>query len=54
MEDSFFQFIHENPGAAAWMITWVKMLQMSPNLRTIPHGMQSLVDVMLEHLRQWG
>jgi monoamine oxidase len=54
MEGSFFHFIHENPGAAAWMITWVKMLQMSPNLRTIRHGMQSLTDTMLERLRQRG
>ncbi|WP_411726072.1 flavin monoamine oxidase family protein [Methyloglobulus sp.] len=54
MEGSFFHFIHENPGAAAWMITWVKMLQMSPNLKTIPHGMQSLTDTMLERLRQRG
>jgi phytoene dehydrogenase-like protein len=44
MEGSFFHFIHENPGAAAWMITWVKMLQMSPNLRTFRHGMQTLTD----------
>ncbi|TAL50854.1 MAG: FAD-binding protein [Methylovulum sp.] len=52
MEGSFFHFIHENPGAAAWMITWVKMLQMSPNLRTIRHGMQSLTGTMLERLQQ--
>lgn len=52
MEGSFFHFIHENPGAAAWMVTWVKMLQMSPNLKTIHHGMQSLTDTMLERLRQ--
>jgi monoamine oxidase len=54
MEGSFFHFIHENPGAAAWMITWVKMLQMSPNLRTIRHGMQSLADALLERLQQRG
>jgi monoamine oxidase len=54
MEGSFFHFIHENPGAAAWMITWVKMLQMSPNLRTFRHGMQTLTDTMLERLRQRG
>lgn len=52
MEGSFFHFIHENPSAAAWMITWVKMLQMSPNLRTIGHGMQSLAGAMVERLRQ--
>lgn len=52
MEGSFFHFIHENPGAAAWMITWIKMLQMSPNLKTIRHGMQSLTDTMLERLHQ--
>lgn len=54
MEGSFFHFIHENPGAAAWMITWVKMLQMSPTLRTIHHGMQSLTGTMLERLQQQG
>jgi monoamine oxidase len=54
MEGSFFHFIHENPNAAAWMVTWVKMLQMSPNLRTIRHGMQSLTDTMLERLQQQG
>lgn len=54
MEGSFFHFIHENPGAAAWMITWIKMLQMSPNLRTIRNGMQALTDAMLERLRQRG
>jgi monoamine oxidase len=54
MEGSFFHFIHENPGAAAWLITWIKMLQMSPNLRTFRHGMQTLTDTMLERLRQRG
>jgi hypothetical protein len=54
MEGSFFHFIHENPGAAAWMVTWIKMLQMSPNLRTFRHGMQALTDTMLERLRQRG
>jgi monoamine oxidase len=54
MEGSFFHFIHENPGAAAWMVTWVKMLQMSPNLRTVHHGMRTLTDTMLERLRQRG
>ena len=54
MEGSFFHFIHENPSAAAWMITWVKMLQMSPNLRTIRHGMQSLTDAMVSNLIQNG
>ncbi|PPK75931.1 flavin-dependent amine oxidoreductase [Methylobacter tundripaludum] len=54
MEGSFFHFIHENPNAATWLITWVKMLQMSPNLRTIRHGMQSLADAMQERLHQRG
>ncbi len=54
MEGSFFHFIHENPSAAAWMITWVKMLQMSPNLRTIRHGMQSLTDTMAARIREKG
>jgi monoamine oxidase len=54
MEGSFFHFIHENPGAAAWMLTWVKMLQMSPNLKTISHGMQKLTDSMLLRLEQGG
>lgn len=54
MDGSFFHFIHENPSAAAWIVTWVKMLQMSPNLKTIYHGMQSLTDTMLERLQQRG
>jgi monoamine oxidase len=54
IEGSFFHFIHENPSAATWMVTWVKMLQMSPKLRTIRHGMQALTDTMLERLRQQG
>jgi len=54
MEGSFFHFIHENPSTAAWMITWIKMLQMSPNLKTIRHGMQSLTDAMLIRLQQRG
>ncbi len=54
MEGSFFHFIHENPGAAAWMLTWVKMLQMSPNLKTIGHGMQKLTDCMHSNLEQQG
>jgi len=54
MEGSFFHFIHENPGAAAWMITWIKMLQMSPNLMTIRHGMQTLAEAMLERVRLRG
>lgn len=52
MEGSFFHFIHENPSAAGWMITWVKMLQMSRHLRGIKNGMQSLPNAMLERLRQ--
>lgn len=54
MDGSFFHFIHENPSAATWMVTWVKMLQMSPNLRTIRHGMHVLTDTMLERLQQKG
>jgi len=52
MEGSFFHFIHENPNAASWMITWIKMLQMSPRLRTIRHGMQSLSDAMQQRLQR--
>jgi monoamine oxidase len=46
-EGSFYHFIHENPSAAGWMITWVKMLQMSKYLQGIKHGMQRLPDAML-------
>ncbi len=54
LEGSFFHFIHENPGASTWLITWIKMLQMSPNLRTIRQGIQALTDTMLERLQQRG
>ncbi|WP_020561834.1 flavin monoamine oxidase family protein [Methylosarcina fibrata] len=53
-DGSFFHFIHENPSAAAWLITWVKMLQMSPHLRAIRHGMNALTDAMLARIRQQG
>jgi monoamine oxidase len=53
-DGSFFHFIHENPGAAAWMITWVKMLQMSPHLKTMRHGMNALTDAMLARIQQRG
>jgi monoamine oxidase len=46
-DGSFYHFIHENPSAAGWMITWVKMLQMSKYLRGIKHGMERLTDAML-------
>jgi monoamine oxidase len=49
-EGSFYHFIHENPSAAGWMITWVKMLQMSKYLRGIKHGMERLTDTMLTRL----
>jgi monoamine oxidase len=49
-EGSFYHFIHENPSAAGWMITWVKMLQMSKYLRGIKHGMERLTDTMLSRL----
>ncbi|MDD1617331.1 MAG: hypothetical protein CG439_2472, partial [Methylococcaceae bacterium NSP1-2] len=54
MEGSFFHVIHENPNAATWLITWVKMLQISPTLRTIRHGMESLTDTMLKRVEQRG
>ncbi len=54
MEGSFFHVIHENPNAATWLITWVKMLQMSPTLRTICHGMESLTNTMLKRIEQRG
>ncbi|MGR8978691.1 MAG: flavin monoamine oxidase family protein [Gammaproteobacteria bacterium] len=54
MEGSFFHFIHENPSAAAWMITWIKMLQMNPHLKTIRHGMESLTGAMLERIESRG
>ncbi len=54
MEGSFFHFIHENPSAAGWMITWVKMLQMSRYLKGIKNGMQAITGAIQERLRQRG
>lgn len=53
-DGSFFHFIHENPSAAGWMLTWVKMLQMSPALRGIKGGMQRLTDAMLDRAKLKG
>lgn len=53
-DGSFFHFIHENPSAAAWMITWIKMLQMSPYLKTMRYGMNTLTDAMLARIQQQG
>lgn len=53
-EGSFFHGIHENPGAAGTMITWVKMLQMSQHLKGIRGGMQKLSDGMLEKAKKKG
>ncbi len=53
-EGSFYHFIHENPSAAGWMITWVKMLQMSKSLQGIRHGMERLTDTMLARAEAKG
>ncbi len=53
-EGSFYHFIHENPSAAGWMITWVKMLQMSKHLRGIKNGMERLPDALLSRAEAKG
>jgi monoamine oxidase len=52
-DGSFFHLVHENPGAA-WMLTWVQMLQMSPYLRGVRGGMQQITDRMLARVRDRG
>jgi monoamine oxidase len=54
MDGSFYHFLHENPGAAAWMINWVKMLQMSKYLKGIKGGIQRITSAMLEKAERNG
>jgi phytoene dehydrogenase-like protein len=54
MDASFFHFIHENPNVADWMMTWIKMLQMSKHLKGIKTGMQSIIDKIQEKLAERG
>jgi monoamine oxidase len=53
-DGSFFHMIHENPGVAGWMITWVKMLQMSPHLQGVRGGMERITQEMLARIRRKG
>lgn len=50
-EGSFYHQVHENPGVIGSMITWVKMLQMSPDMKGIKGGMHLITDRMLEKVR---
>jgi monoamine oxidase len=52
-DGSFFHVIHENPGAV-WMITWVKMLQMSKYLQGVRGGMERISAQMLARTREKG
>jgi len=53
-DGSFFHGIHENPGVAGSMITWVKMLQMSKFLKGVKGGMQSIAASMLQRVTDRG
>jgi len=53
-DGSFFHMIHENPGAAGWMLTWVTMLQMSPQLRGVRGGMDRIIEQMLARIQDRG
>jgi hypothetical protein len=53
-DGSFFHVIHENPGAAGWMLTWVTMLQMSPQLRGVQGGMERITEQMLVRVKDKG
>ncbi|MBI4285558.1 MAG: FAD-dependent oxidoreductase [Chloroflexi bacterium] len=53
-DGSFYHEIHENPGVAGSMITWVKMLQMSPHLKGVKGGMQLITDRMLAKVKDKG
>lgn len=52
-DGSFFHVIHENPGAL-WMITWVKMLQMSKYLQDVRGGMERIPAQMLARIKDKG
>jgi monoamine oxidase len=52
-EGSFFHMIHENP-SALWMITWVKMLQMSEYLQGVEGGMERIPAQMLARIKDRG
>lgn len=54
MEGSFFHFIHENPNASGWMLTWVQMMQMSKYLRGMKNGIKRLTDAMLKRVLEKG
>ena len=53
-DGSFFHVIHENPSAAGWMLTWVTMLQMSPQLRGVRGGMERITEQMLARVKGNG
>ncbi len=53
-DGSFFHVIHENPSAAGWMLTWVTMLQMSPQLRGVRGGMERISEQMLARVKDKG
>ena len=48
LNGSFYHFLHENPNAAEWIITMIKMFQMSEHLFGIKNGMQKITDSMLD------
>jgi len=54
MNGSFYHLVHENPNAAEWIITMIKMFQMSENLKGIKNGMQKITDSMLERVKEKG
>jgi monoamine oxidase len=53
-DGSFYHLIHENPSAAGWMLTWVKMLQMSKYLRGVKGGMERITEQMLARIGDKG
>ncbi len=52
-DGSFFHFVHENSGID-WIITNIKMFQMSENLKGIKNGMERLTDGMLKKITDKG
>jgi monoamine oxidase len=54
MNGSFYHLLHENPNAAEWIITMIKMFQMSKNLKGTKNGMQKITDSMLERVEEKG
>jgi monoamine oxidase len=49
---SFYHLLHENPNAAEWIITMIKMFQMSENLKGVKNGMQKITDSMQEIVKE--